>query len=115
MAQMYRDARHVAAPDRGLNVAARLVSLVGGVITMILALRFILVLLGANAANGFANFIYTLSRPFVAPFYGLFNYQPQFGTVRFEWETLVAILFWGIVTWVIVRLLTVGNRADNEY
>ena len=86
-------------------VAARLVYLVGGIITALLGLRFLLSLLGANRGNTFADFIYTTSHPFVAPFFGLFNYQEQFGVVRFEFETLVAMLFWGFVTWLIVQLI----------
>lgn len=87
------------------SVAARLVYLIGGIITALLGLRFLLSLLGANRGNEFANFIYTLSHPFVAPFFGLFNYQEQFGVVRFEFETLIAMLFWGFVTWLIVQLI----------
>lgn len=86
-------------------VAARLVYLVGGIITALLGLRFLLSLLGANRGNTFADFIYTTSHPFVAPFFGLFNYKEQFGVVRFEFETLVAMLFWGFVTWLIVQLI----------
>lgn len=124
MAQTYREVRHVAAPDREVEVvndrpsatymAARVVSIIGGLIMFVLALRFLLSLLGANSANAFASFIYNVSRPFVAPFFGLFNYQPQIGTVRFEWETLVAILFWGAVTWFIVRLITIGDRRTGD-
>lgn len=91
-------------------VAARVVYLIGGIITALLGLRFLLSLLGANRGNEFANFIYTTSHPFAAPFFGLFNYQPQFGVVRFEFETLVAMLFWGFVTWLIVQLILLPSE-----
>ena len=96
----------------GTFTAARVVSLVGGIIMAVLAMRFLLSLLGANRENAFASFIYAISYPFAAPFFGLFNYQPQFGVVRFEFETLVAIAFWGFVTWMIARLLTVRDIVD---
>lgn len=89
--------------------AARVVSLVGGIIMALLAMRFVLSLLGANRGNDFASFIYSVSHPFAAPFFGLFNYTPQFGVVRFEFETLIAIGFWAFVTWMIIRLVTVGE------
>jgi hypothetical protein len=89
--------------------AARIVSLIGGIIMTVLALRFLLSLLGANRGNTFASVIYNVSHPFVAPFFGLFNYQPQFGVVRFEFETLIAIAFWGFLTWMVVRLITIGE------
>ncbi|HSX47106.1 MAG TPA: YggT family protein [Patescibacteria group bacterium] len=123
MAQVYREyrGRAVRDPDMvvertsdGMNIVARVVTLVGGVIMSLLAIRFLLSLLGANRANAFASFIYSVSHPFVAPFFGLFNYQEQIGIVRFEFETLIAILFWGFVTWMVARLLTLGNRVDRE-
>jgi hypothetical protein len=93
---------------------ARIISLIGGLIMASLAIRFLLSLLAANRANPFASFIYTVSHPFVAPFFGLFNYNEQLGAMRFEFETLIAIVFWGFVTWMVTRLLTLGMRADRE-
>lgn len=92
------------------NIAARIVSLVGGSVLAILGMRFVLSLLGANRGNVFADFIYSVSNPFVTPFFGLFNYTPQFGVVRFEFETLIAMAFWGFVTWIIIQMVTIGNR-----
>jgi hypothetical protein len=87
------------------NVMARVVYTILGIINGILAIRFVLVLLGANPANAFANLIYTLSRPLVAPFIGLFNYQPQYGVVRFEFETLIAMAVYTLLAWIIIRLV----------
>ena len=39
-----------------------------GIVEGLLAIRFVLRLLGANEAAGFARFIYSASGPFVAPF-----------------------------------------------
>lgn len=96
--------------DRGTHIAARIVSMIGGIIMALLAMRFILSLLGANRGAPFADFVYSTSYPFVAPFFGLFNYQPQFGAARFEFETLIAIGFWAFVTWVIMSLINIGTR-----
>ncbi|NEQ33967.1 MAG: hypothetical protein F6K04_23750, partial [Leptolyngbya sp. SIO4C5] len=43
-----------------------------GALELLLLLRFILRLSGANPANTFANVIYNLSEPFIAPFSTLF-------------------------------------------
>lgn len=121
MAYVRQERMHVVRDDEPTTVvdnriapvpiAARIVYLLGGIITTLLGLRFVLSLLGANRGNDFANFIYTASHPFVAPFFGLFNYQEQFGVVRFEFETLIAMLFWGFVTWLIVQLIMLpGER-----
>lgn len=122
MAQLYREVRQTTVrdpdvvttdTDYGMNIAARVVYTIGGIITALLAIRFLLSLLGANRANEFASFIYGVSYPFVAPFFGLFNYTPQFGVMRFEFETLIAMAFWAFVTWMLVRLLSLGSRNPN--
>ena len=44
-----------------------------GIIEGLIAIRFILRALGANPNAGFADFIYTVTAPFLAPFVGLFS------------------------------------------
>ncbi len=123
MAHIYREVRQTTVPndtvgrhgsDYAMNVVARVVSIIGGIIMLLVALRFLFALLGANASNGFANFIYSVSRPFVSPFFGLFNYHETIGTGRFEVASLAALVFWGFVTWLVERLLTIGSVADRE-
>lgn len=97
----------------GANTAARIVYTIGGLIMALLGLRFLLTLLGANPNNAFANFIYSTSNPFARPFFGLFNYNPTLGQSRLEVETLVAIAVYGLITWFIVRLLTVSRRSTE--
>ena len=97
------------------NMAARIVWYVAGVLLTILALRFILVLLGANATNGFTNFIYSISHPFVAPFFGVFGYSNvRYGVSRFEVYTLVAMVIYTLIAFGIARLLTLTNRSQNN-
>jgi hypothetical protein len=100
----------VVEKDRPANVAARVISIIGSVIMGVLALRFVLMMLGANQGNALVNFIYSLSYPFAAPFFGMFGYTAQYGVVRFEFETLIAIAFYALITWLLIRLVTVGNR-----
>lgn len=100
----------VVSEARDVNTAARVIYIVGAIIIGLLSIRFILSLLGANRANAFADFIYTLSYPFAVPFFGLFNYDTQYGVSRFEIETLVAIAFYAFLTWVIIHLVTAGDR-----
>jgi hypothetical protein len=119
MADTYRETRTVRNRDdddatvRPTSLAARIISIIGGLIMALLGVRFLFMLLGANAGNAIADFVYTTSRPFVAPFFGLFNYDPQFGQARFEIETLIAILFYGVITWLIIRLVTIGDRRPE--
>jgi hypothetical protein len=92
------------------NVVARIIWYVAGVLLVLLGLRFILSLLGANTTNSFANFIYKASHPFVAPFFSLFNYHNYtYGTSHFEAYTLVAMLVYGLIAWGLVELVTLSQ------
>ena len=93
-----------------MNVAARVIYFIGGVLLALLGIRFVLALLGANPANAFANFIYTTSHPFVSPFFGLFNFDESLGRSRFEFSTLIAIVVYAIVMALLARLVTIGSR-----
>jgi hypothetical protein len=78
-----------------------------GILEGLLGIRFVLGLLGANPGAGFAQFIYGVTAPFLAPFVGLFG-QPTFEGVIFEWNALVAILVYALLAWVIVKLVVLG-------
>jgi hypothetical protein len=105
-----REVREVsdAAPS-STTLAERVIWYVAGILLVLLAFRFVLALLGANPNNGFANFIYTVSHPFVAPFFGLFGYNLQYGVSRFETYTLVAMAVYAIVAYGLARLVTLGK------
>jgi hypothetical protein len=77
--------------------------LVFSIIEGLIAIRFVLEVLAANPAAGFAAFIYGITAPFMAPFVGLFG-EPHFGGSVVEWSALVAIIVYGLVSWVLVRL-----------
>lgn len=90
-----------------VNPVARIVYVIVGIIEALLAFRFVFLLLGANSAAGFVDFIYRLTDPLVAPFYGIF---PEVSTrglsqqATFDPATLVAMAVYGLVGWAIVRL-----------
>lgn len=95
------------------TTAVRVVWFITGVLMTLLAFRFVLSLLGANRANGFADLIYSITYPFVAPFFGLFGYTVRYGVSRFEVETLVAMAVYALIAYGITRLLTI-NRRDRD-
>lgn len=108
------ETRQVADPVvSGPNLVARIIWFVAGVILALLALRFVLALLGANPDNAFADFVYDASHPLVAPFFSLFSYDLDLqGTgSRFELYTLVAMAVYALVAWGLARLATI-NRAN---
>lgn len=99
-------------PD-GTTVAERLVYIIGGTLLALLGLRVLLSLLGANTANAFANLIYTITYPFVVPFFGLFGYEVEYGVSRLEIETIVAILVYAAVIALIAKIASV-NRPGRS-
>ena len=103
--------RAVVEPNYGINVVSRAIWFVAGIILLLLSFRFVLSLLGANTTNGFAQFIYNTSHPFVAPFFNLFSYNNiNYGVSRFEVYTLVAMLVYAAIAWVLSALANIGRR-----
>lgn len=78
-----------------------------GVLEVILGLRFIFRLLGANQGNDFITFLYNLSHVFVGPFNGIFNDQTIGSKSVFELSTLVAMLIYALIAWGLVSLCRV--------
>jgi hypothetical protein len=97
----------------GKNTAVNAVWFIYTVIAILLAARFAFRLFGANAANGFVNFIYSISKIFSAPFDTIFGVKTvvagQTQSV-FEPSILVAIAVYALVAWCIARLLTLNEK-----
>lgn len=99
-----------ARDSSALTKLQMLVQFILGTLISLLAVRFILVLLGANQGNAFVDFIYGLTSPLVAPFQGLFNISYSAGVARFEFETLFAGFIYTIVGVGIIRLIDLFRR-----
>jgi hypothetical protein len=109
-----RTTKSVEAPATGTVLASRIVYYILGVIEVLLALRLVLALLGANRANAFADFIFGLSHPFAAPFFSLFGYQPTYGAAQLEMGTIVAMVVYALVAWGIVKLIRLPRGRGEE-
>lgn len=96
--------------SHGQIVVARIIWWIAGVLLAILALRFIFALLGANQANAFAHFIYSVSYPFVEPFFSLFGYTIHYGVSTFETFTLVAMVIYALIAFALARLVTITRE-----
>lgn len=95
------------------NSLSRVVYLITSIIEAILIIRLLLALLGANANNAFASFIYAISYPFVQPFIGLFSISPSLGISRFESETLMAIVVVALIGWLVASIVSLGDRRRD--
>jgi uncharacterized protein YggT (Ycf19 family) len=74
-----------------------------GLIEALLAIRFVLKALGANAEAGFAQLMYAVTGPLVAPFGGLFGTPQAASGAVLEVHTLIALVIYALVTWLLVR------------
>ena len=79
---------------------------------ILLALRFVLELAGTNAANGFVNFIYSITNNSTAPFDSIFGPSTvtnQSITSVFKPSIIVAVVVYGLIAWGIVKLIEINK------
>lgn len=95
-------------PYEGRRLAGhRLTQLIYWVFALIeglIAIRLILKALGANQAAGFAQFIYSITAPLVAPFVGMFN-NPTYGASVLELSSIVAMIVYALAAWLLGKLV----------
>ena len=104
--------RHaVARWNDGITRVINIIYYLTGALVILLLLRIILRLLSANPENQFAQVIYSLSEPFVAPFATLFS-NPSIGTSQLDVNALVALLVYALLAWLVARLVwIIGSRS----
>lgn len=78
--------------------------LVVGIIMILLGLRFMMLLLGANPTAPFTQFIYGVTAPLMAPFEAVFG-RVRYGTALFDWSTLLAMVVYALIGWIITSLI----------
>jgi uncharacterized protein YggT (Ycf19 family) len=84
--------------------AVQIIWFVTSLITILIAIRFVLKLLGASLQSGFVTFIYSLTDGLVAPFRAIFPATSgQSSTV--DVASLVAIVVYALVGWGLVSLV----------
>lgn len=81
-----------------------LIQLAFVILNGMIGLRFLLKLMAANPANPFAQLVYFFTEPFLWPFRGI-TYTPTFGGVEIEFFSLIAILVYFLLAWIITRLI----------
>src|SRR3954469_743591 len=78
------------------------------VIVILLALRFAFVMINANAATGFVNFIYQATDGLVSPFKNIVS------TPGFDMASIIAIFVYMIVGWLIITLFRLIFADTNR-
>lgn len=81
-----------------------LIQLGFGILNGTIGLRFLLKLMAANPQNPFASLIYFITQPFLWMFQGLTR-TPSFEGIEIEFFSLIAIVVYGLLGWIIVQLI----------
>ena len=99
--------RSIAAENRNSSIGriVYIVYFLFSIVELLLGLRIVLHVVGVNSENGFANFIYALSSPFVALFTSLLKDPALSATAVLEVTTLIAIIVYAILAWLVGRLI----------
>jgi hypothetical protein len=92
---------------RGILFAANLLAI-------LISIRIVLALLGANPESIFAAIIYTITGIFTFPFQGLFGawIPPAYGVTVFEASSLVAIAIYYLIAWAALRIQALRDQRN---
>jgi hypothetical protein len=96
-----------ARPELG----RRIVVLVFGLIQLVIAARFVLLLLDAREANGLVSGILNFSQLFVGPFEGILRSDAlHAGGSTLDIAALVAIAGWTILEFIVIKAIAIFRR-----
>lgn len=104
--------------DRGPRKIEDIIWFLIAGVAILIFVRFILLLFGARTGVPFVDFWYSLTAPLIAPFAGMFGTIDTFNVYtgqRIEVESLVAILVYALIGYLIVlgiRLFRKEPRAE---
>ncbi|MHB8762251.1 MAG: YggT family protein [Coriobacteriia bacterium] len=83
---------------------SHIVFYVFGVIEVLIAIRFVFGMFGANTAAPFVRLINSMTEVFMVPFTAIFRTQ-QVDGATFEWSVLVALVIYALIAWGLVALI----------
>jgi hypothetical protein len=92
----------------------RLVYVFFVLVELFLVLRFVLRLFGANAANGFVNWVYEMSSVLLDPFRGIFPTPVFESTYVLELSTIFAMIIYAVVVMLLVYVIEFFTRPIDR-
>lgn len=95
------------------TTAVNLIWYLYGFISILLGIRMVMKLFGANSANGFVDLLYSVSGVLSAPFDSIFGVaKAEAGNTQsvFEPSILVAIVVYALIAWGVAKLLTLNEK-----
>jgi hypothetical protein len=86
--------------------ATQLILLLAAILEVLIGLRIVLKLIGANPNNGFAGLLYAFTGLFLFPFTGLIN-SPTSGGMVLEISSVLAMIIYALLAWAVERIIWV--------
>lgn len=74
---------------------------------IVLLLRFIFMLIGADPSNIFASFLYALTSVLLFPFSGIVHNPSLHTNQAFEWTTLIGMAIYALFFWLLSKLVRI--------
>ena len=105
----------VSTGPSGGTIARRIVMLLFGILQVLLVLRIVLLLLGANQDNTTVALVLNLTDPFIEPFRGIFDLDrvgSRSGSI-FDLGALVALIGWTLVEALILATVGITDRRPE--
>lgn len=95
-----------------LLVVRRVVGLIFGIMISLIAIRILLLALGANEGNALVDGIYAITEPMVAPFRGVFSFDTVSPTGQsvLDIAAVVALVGWSLIAVLILAILRLPSR-----
>ncbi len=84
----------------------RFLDIILGIVELLLGVRIVLRLLGANPGSEFVAWLYGVTDQFIAPFAGIFPMLALTGNYVIEFSTLFAMLVYAFLGWTIIRVIS---------
>jgi hypothetical protein len=103
---------------RGGSGLSRIVATIFSIIELLLAFRFILLLLGANGSNDLVQGLYNITQPLISLFEGIFATMNTniFGIHGvFEPATVIAIVVFSFIEWALFKLISRRSGSRNAW
>lgn len=99
--------------EANFSALYQLIYLALGILEGILLIRFVFRMFGANPGSFFVRFVYDVSDFFMTPFYYIFpTSRVQTGFI--EWPVLVAVVAYGLLVWVVIRIIDIMYTTESS-
>jgi uncharacterized protein YggT (Ycf19 family) len=89
----------------------QVINTITSLVIVVLLVRLILKILGANPAAGFSNFIYNFTATFLSPFANIFPSSTIPGGL-IEWSTIAAMIVYAIIGYGLADIFE--NRVHTQ-